>query len=108
MFKLNTVLKIVSLLCNNCLQETDNKVRSILSLCSDVAPARALTLSKELNKLKRAGGDRCTEPLRFKQKMAVISEDNNKCNQPKMETTTSDNYYTNKVVLVISMQYSNQ
>ena len=68
MFKLNTVLKIVSLLYNNCFQETANKVRSSLSLCSDVAAASRFTLSKQLNKLKLTGGDCCTQPLKFKQK----------------------------------------
>ena len=43
-------------------------MRSSLSLCSDVAAAHRLTLSKQLNKLKRTGGDRCTQPLQFKQK----------------------------------------
>ena len=99
-FKLNTVLKIVSLLYNNCFEETANQVRSSLSLCSDVAAACRLTLSKQLNKLKHTGGDRCIQQ--------IISEDNNKCTQPKMETTTSENYYITKVVLVIIMQYSNQ
>ena len=35
----------------------------------------------------------------------VICENNNKCTRPKMETTTSENYYRTKVVLVILMQY---
>ena len=68
MFKLNTVLKIVSLLYNNCFQETVNEVRSSLSLCSEVAAARRLNLSKLLNKLKHTGGDCCTKPLKFEQK----------------------------------------
>ena len=38
----------------------------------------------------------------------VISEDNNKYMQPKMETTRSENYYRAKVVLVILMEYCNQ
>ena len=67
MFKLNTVLKIVTLLYNNCFQMT-TKVHSSLSLCSDVAAACRLTLSKQLNKLKHTGGDRCTQPLKFEQK----------------------------------------
>ena len=42
-------------------------------------------------------------------KMAeVISEVNNRCTQPKMQTTTSKNYYRTKVALVILMQYCNQ
>ena len=63
-----------------------------------------LALSKQLNKLKHTGGDCCTQPLKFEQK----SEDNNKCMQPKMETTMSKNYYRTKVVLVILMQYCDQ
>ena len=39
---------------------------------------------------------------------SVISEDNNKYTQSKMEMPTSETYYTTKVVLVILMQYSNQ
>ena len=68
MFKLNTVLKRISLLCNNFFQETANYVRSSLSLCSDVAAACRCTLSKQLNKLKCTGGDHCTQPLKFEQK----------------------------------------
>ena len=48
MFKLNTVLKINSLIYNNCFQE--NAKRSSLSLCLNVAVACRLTLSKQLNK----------------------------------------------------------
>ena len=66
MFKINIVLKIVSLLYNNCFKETANKVSSSLSLCSDVAAAHMLTLSKQLNKLKRTGGDRATFEVRAK------------------------------------------
>ena len=65
MFKLNTVLKIASLLYINCFQETANEVRPSLSLCSDVAATRRLTLTKQLDKLKHTGGDRCTRPLKF-------------------------------------------
>ena len=68
MFKLNTVLEIVHLLYNNCYQEIANEVRSSLSLFSDVAAARRLTLSKQVNKLKCTSGDRCTQPLKFEQK----------------------------------------
>ena len=39
-----------------------------LILCSDVATACRLSLSKQLNKLKHTGGDRCTHPLKFEQK----------------------------------------
>ena len=63
MFKLNTILKIVSGPYNNCFQKTGN-----LSLCSDVAAACRLTLRKQLDKLKRTGGDRCTQPWKFEQK----------------------------------------
>ena len=66
-FKLNTVLKIVSLLYNS-FQETAYLVHSNLSLCSDAAAACRLTLSKQLDKLKCTGGDRCTQPLKFEQK----------------------------------------
>ena len=48
MFKLNTVVKVASLL-YNCFQETANKVCSSLSLCSGVAAARRLTLNKQLD-----------------------------------------------------------
>ena len=48
--------------------ETTNQVCSSLSLCSDIAAAHGLTLSKQLNKLKRTGGDCCTQTLKFKQK----------------------------------------
>ena len=68
MFKLNTVLKIVSQLYNNCFQETANQVCFSLSLCSDVAAACRFTLSKQLNKLRCTGGDSCTQPLKFEQK----------------------------------------
>ena len=44
------------------------KVHSSLSLCSDVAAACRLTLSKQLNKLRRTGRDGCTQPLKFEQK----------------------------------------
>ena len=37
----------------------------------------------------------------------VICENNNKCTRPKTETTTSENYYRTKVVLVILMQHCN-
>ena len=68
MFKLNTVLKIASLLYNNCFQETANQICFSLSLCSDVTAACRFTLSKQLDKLKRTGGDRCTQTLNFEQK----------------------------------------
>ena len=65
MFMLNTILKIVTLLHNNCFKETANQVRSSLSLRSDVAAACRFTLSKQVYKLKRTGGNRCTQPLTF-------------------------------------------
>ena len=68
MFKLNIVLKIVSVLYNNFVQETTNQVLSSLTLFSDVVAARSLTLSKQLYKLKCTGGDRCTQLLKFEQK----------------------------------------
>ena len=67
MFKLNTVLKKASLL-YNCFQETANQACSSLSLCPDVAAACRLTLSKQLDKLKRTGGDWSTQTLKFEQK----------------------------------------
>ena len=36
------------------------------------------------------------------------SLNNNKCTQPKIETTMSENYYRTKAVLVILIQYCNQ
>ena len=98
MFKLNTVLKIVFLLYNDCFQGTANQVRSSLSLCLDVVAACRLTLSKQLNKLRHTGGDRSTQPLKFEQQQMHTT---------KMETTTSKNYYRTKAVLVILMQYCN-
>ena len=45
-----------------------NYVCSSFSLCSDVAAASRLTLSKQLNKSERTGGDHCAQPLKFEQK----------------------------------------
>ena len=43
-------------------------MRSSLSLCSDVAGACRLTLSKQLDILKGTGGDCCTQTSKFEQK----------------------------------------
>ena len=55
-------------------------MRSSLTLCSDVAGACRLTLSKQLNKLKRTGGDLYTQPLKFEQQQmhATKNGDDNK------------------------------
>ena len=47
------------------------KIKNVLALalaCSYVAAARRLTLSKQFDKLKRTGGDYCTQTLKFEQK----------------------------------------